>query len=246
MVMERVLLRIAYCGTAYHGWQVQPNAITVQEVLGSKLEQMYKNKVNLTGCSRTDAGVHAKEFYCHFDTQLHIEPDGIVRGLNSVLPKDIAVLSAEYVDSSFHARYSAKGKNYIYIIRNANIHDPFLENRVWHIERRLNIDLMNEFCKKICGKHDFYGFSSSGRTVTDTVRTITECTVSKFGDDIVFSVSADGFLYNMVRIIVGTAVAVSDGKITIEKVDDILESKDRSKAGITATPDGLYLNKVFY
>lgn len=246
MTMERVLLKIAYNGTDYHGWQVQPNGITVQEVLGKKLEQMYKSEINLTGCSRTDAGVHAKEFYCHFDTDLHIEPLGILRGLNSVLPKDIAVLSAEYVEENFHSRYSAKGKNYVYIIRNTAIHDPFLDKRVWHIERKLNIDLMNEFCSKICGTHDFYGFSSSGRTVSDTVRTVTECSVSRIGEDVVFSVSADGFLYNMVRIIVGTAIAVSDGKIGINEIDDILSSKNRSRAGITAPPDGLYLNKVFY
>ena len=246
VLMERVLLKISYLGSAYHGWQVQPNGITVQQVLGEKLEQMYKHKVNLTGCSRTDAGVHAREFYCHYDAELHIEENGIVRGLNSVLPKDIAVLSAEYVDTDFHARYSAKGKNYVYIIRNTKIHDPFLRGRVWQIERSLDSDKMNEFCQKLCGTHDFFGFSSSGRTVTDTVRTITECKASREGDNIILSVSADGFLYNMVRIIVGTAVDVSDGKISLSDIDNILASKDRSRAGITAPPDGLYLNKVFY
>ncbi len=246
MIMERVLLRISYLGTNYHGWQVQPNGITIQQVLCEKLEQMFKQRINLTGCSRTDAGVHAKEFYCHFDTSLHIENNGIVKGLNSVLPKDICVLSAEYVDSNFHARYSAKGKNYVYIIRNAPIHDPFSTGRAWHIERKLDVEIMNQFCKKICGKHDFYGFSSSGRTVSDTVRTVFECSVTKEGENIIFSVSADGFLYNMVRIIVGTAVEVSDGKININEIDDILNSLDRSRAGITAPPDGLYLNKIFY
>ena len=244
--MERVLLKISYLGSNYHGWQVQPNGITVQQVLGEKLQQMYKQKVNLTGCSRTDAGVHASEFYCHYDTELHIDESGIVKGLNSVLPKDIAVLSADYVDAGFHARYSAKGKNYVYIIRNTTIHDPFLNGRAWHIERPLCVDKMNEFCNKICGTHDFIGFSSSGRTVTDTVRTISECSVTREGDNIIVSVSADGFLYNMVRIIVGTAVEVSDGKISLSDIEEILASKDRARAGITAPPDGLYLNKVFY
>ncbi len=244
--MERVLLKISYLGTNYHGWQVQPNGITIQEVLQSKIEQMYKDRINLTGCSRTDAGVHALEFYCHYDAPFHIEEESIVLGLNSVLPKDIAVKKAQYVPDDFHSRYSAKGKNYIYIIDNTKIHNPFNNKRSWHIERSLDCELMNEFCKIIIGKHDFRGFSSSGRTVEDTVRTVTECSVKKDGNKIIFSVSADGFLYNMVRIIVGTAIEVSDGKIKVDDVNDILYSKERSRAGITAPPDGLYLNKVFY
>lgn len=246
MIMERVLLKISYLGTAYHGWQVQPNGVTVQEVLQSKIEQMFKCHVNLTGCSRTDAGVHAKEFYCHFDTQLHINEEGIVRGLNSILPHDICVLSAEYVDVDFHARYSAKGKTYEYRILNTKIHDPFLNGRVWHIERPLDVSLMNGFCSKICGTHDFYGFSSSGRTVSDTVRTVSDCSVSRYGDIVTLKITADGFLYNMVRIIVGTAVEVSDGKIKLSDIEDIIKSYDRSRAGITAPPDGLYLKEVFY
>ena len=244
--MERVLLKISYLGTFYHGWQVQPNGVTVQEVLQSKIESMYKSKIALTGCSRTDAGVHAREFYCHFDAPFHIGEEGIVKGLNSVLPRDISVISAAYVADDFHARYSAKGKNYEYVILNASAHNPFESDRVWHIERALNVEVMNEFCKRLCGTHDFVGFSSSGRTVEDTVRTVTECTARREGDKIIISISADGFLYNMVRIIVGTAVAVSDGKINPEDTEDILTSKSRDRAGITAPPSGLYLNKVFY
>ena len=246
MIMNRVLLKIAYLGTEYHGWQVQPNGITVQAVLQEKIEQMYKCSIALTGCSRTDAGVHAKEFYCHYDAPFIIKEEGIVKGLNSVLPKDIVVYKAEYVSNDFHARYSASGKNYEYKILNSPVHNPFLNGRVWHIERKLDVSLMNEFCCKLCGTHDFYGFSSSGRTVTDTVRTIFLCEAQREGDFITVSVSADGFLYNMVRIIVGTAVDVSDGKIDLKDIDNIIDSKDRARAGITAPPDGLYLNKVFY
>ncbi len=246
MVMERVLLKISYLGTAYHGWQVQPNGITVQEVLQSKIEQMYKHKINLTGCSRTDAGVHAKEFYCHFDAAFHIGEESIVRGLNSILPRDICVISAKYVDLDFHARYSAKGKTYEYKIKNSTTHDPFLQGRVWHIERPLNIELMNEFCSKLCGRHDFLGFSSSGRSVTDTVRTVSQCNVTKDRDIITICITADGFLYNMVRIIVGTAIDVSDRKIAVEDIDDVIKSRNRARAGITAPPDGLYLSKVIY
>ncbi|MBO7217207.1 MAG: tRNA pseudouridine(38-40) synthase TruA [Clostridia bacterium] len=244
--MSRILLKIAYDGTEYHGWQVQPNGITIQEVLCSKLSQMYKSNISLTGCSRTDAGVHANEFYCHFDQPFIIKEEGIIKGLNSVLPKNIAVFSAETVADDFHSRYSAKEKNYIYRILNSKIHDPFRENRVWHIERDINLNAINEFCKKICGEHDFYAFSSSGRTVSDTVRCVTECNAEKQGDEIVFSITANGFLYNMVRIIVGTAVEVSDGKIQLENIEKAFETKDRSILGITAPPQGLYLNKVFY
>ncbi len=246
MIMERVLLKISYLGTFYHGWQVQPNGITVQEVLQSKLEAMYKCKIALTGCSRTDAGVHAREFYCHYDAPFHICDEGIVKGLNSTLPKDISVISAQYVADDFHARYSAKGKNYEYVILNAPIHDPFLLDRVLHIERKLDVEAMNSFCEKLCGTHDFEGFSSSGRTVKDTVRTITECKVRREDDHVILTVSANGFLYNMVRIIVGTAVDVSDGKIKPEDTLAILNSRKRELAGITAPAAGLYLNKVYY
>ena len=244
--MKRVLLKISYLGTAYHGWQVQPNGITVQEEMQNALEKMYKVRPNLTGCSRTDAGVHANEFYCHFDTNLDINERGIVLGLNALLPSDISVLDAKYVENDFHARYNAKGKNYIYRIYNTEIKNPFLADRTLQIARELDIEKMNEFCKRICGKHDFYGFSSSGRSVTDTIRTITECSVSKEGKEVILSVTADGFLYNMVRIITGTAIAVSDGLIDPKDTESIILSKDRDKAGATVAPWGLYLNKVFY
>lgn len=242
----RVLLKISYLGSAYHGWQVQPNGITVQETMQNALESLYKFRPNLTGCSRTDAGVHANEFYCHYDTDAFIPEKGIVAGLNVALPSDIAVLDCHYVDDDFHARYSANAKNYIYRIYNSETPNPFLEGRTWRISRNLNLQLMNKFASALVGTHDFEGFSSSGRTVSDTVRTITECCFTKEGNEICLSVTADGFLYNMVRIIVGTAVEVSDGKIDVERTKEIISSKDRSLAGITAPADGLYLNRVFY
>lgn len=242
----RVLLKISFLGTAYHGWQVQPNGITVQEEMQHALESLYSVKPGLSGCSRTDAGVHANEFYCHYDIDNEIPTKGIVHSLNSVLPNDIVVLSAKYVDDDFHSRYSAKGKNYIYKIHNSDTISPFNSDRMLYIKRELNIDLMNEFCKRIVGEYDFVGFSSSGRTVTDTVRKITECNVERQGDEVTLSVTANGFLYNMVRIITGTAISVSDGKIDPFKTEEILLSKDRNLAGFTAPPHGLYLNKVIY
>ncbi len=241
-----MLLTISYDGTAYHGWQVQPNGITVQEVLQDGLEKLMGTRPNVTGCSRTDAGVHAREFCCHLDCDDVYPENAFLLGLNSILPDDIAVKSCKEVDRDFHARYNAKGKTYCYHIYNSNKKDPFKLRYAWQIERKLDIDKMNEFAKSIIGTHDFYAFSSSGRTVENTVRTISECYVTKQEDDVVLTVTADGFLYNMVRIIAGTAVAVSDGKIDVTEIPLILESKKREKAGMTAVPQGLFLEKVHY
>ena len=244
--MKRILLTIAYDGTDYHGWQIQPNGITIQEVLQNTLFEILGKETSVTGCSRTDAGVHAKEFCCHIDCVDNLPDSTFLRGLSSRLPDNIAVLNCKTVADDFHARYCAKGKTYVYNIYNSNVKDPFLSRYSWRIERSLDIDKMNEFCKRIVGTHDFYGFSSSGRTVTDTVRTIKECYVERDGDMVRLRVTADGFLYNMVRIIVGTAVAVSDGKISPFDTEEILHSKKREKAGITAPAQGLFLEKVIY
>lgn len=242
----RVLLKISYLGTGYHGWQVQPNGITVQEEIQNALESVYKVRLGITGCSRTDAGVHANEFYCHYDTEKLISEQGIISALNCTLPDDIAVLDCRYVENDFHARYSAKGKNYVYLIYNSSTPNPFYEDRCWRIARKLDVDKMNSFAQSLVGKHDFLGFSSSGRTVEDTVRTIYNCSVERKNDFIEISVTADGFLYNMVRIIVGTLVDVSDGKISDDSASEILASKNRVLAGATAPAKGLYLNKVLY
>ena len=242
--MKRLLLTISYDGTDYHGWQIQPNGITVQQVLGESLQKLLGKKTNVTGCSRTDAGVHAKEFCCHLDCEDNIPHDAFLKGLNSYLPGDISVKSVKDVVDDFHARYSAKGKEYIYYINNSREKDPFLSRYSWQIERPLSLEKMNEFCQRIVGKHDFYAFSSSGRTVEDTVRTVTSCYVDSNGNMIELHISADGFLYNMVRIITGTAVEYSDGKIG--DVEEIFTTRRRDLAGITAPPQGLFLNKVFY
>ena len=244
--MKRVLLTISYDGTSYHGWQIQPNGITVQQVLQEALEKLLGKKIGVTGCSRTDAGVHAKEFCCHLDCEENIPDDAFLRGLNSCLPSDIAVTAVKRVANDFHARYNAYGKEYVYYINNSRKKDPFISRYSWNIERPLDIDKINEFCRKIIGKHDFCAFSSSGRTVEDTVRTVSECYAEKKGDIIELHIKADGFLYNMVRIIVGTAVEVSDGRILLDSINEIFESRKREMAGITAAPQGLFLEKVFY
>ncbi len=244
--MKRVLLTIAYDGTDYHGWQVQKNAVTVQQVLCQAVEKMLGKAHEVVGTSRTDAGVHARQFTCHLNCDDNIPETAFVRGLNSLLPFDIAVLDCKEIPTDFHARYNAVGKTYRYYIYNSSKKDPFKMRYSWQIERQLNIDKMNEFAGKIIGTHDFYAFSSSGRTVEDTVRTISECYITRENDDVVLTVTANGFLYNMVRIIMGTAVAVSDGRISAEEIPEILNSKMRDMAGVTAPPQGLFLEKVHY
>ncbi len=244
--LKRVLLTIAYDGTNYHGWQVQKNAVTVQEVLCDVVAKMLGKAHEIVGTSRTDAGVHAREFTCHINCDDNIPETAFVRGLNSLLPPDIAVLDCKQIPLDFHARYNAKGKTYRYYIYNSNKKNPFKMRYAWQIERLLNVDKMNEFAKQIIGTHDFYAFSSSSRTVENTVRTITECYFIRENDDIILTVTANGFLYNMVRIIAGTAVAISDGKIFPQDIPKILNSKKRDKAGMTAPPQALFLEKVHY
>ena len=244
--MKRILLTLSYDGTAYHGWQIQPNAITVQETVQDALFKLLGSPHGVTGCSRTDAGVHAREFCCHIDCGDNIPDAAFLRGLNSLLPSDIAVKDIKEVAPDFHARYNAKGKTYKYRILNSSIKDPFLSRYFWQIERKLNVDKMNEFCEKIVGTHDFYAFSSSGRTVEDTKRTVTQCSVTEKENRIFFEVAADGFLYNMVRILAGTALAVGYGRLAPDCALDIFKTQDRSLGGDTLAAHGLILKEVYY
>lgn len=244
--MKRVLLTLSYDGTEYHGWQVQPNGITVQQRLQDALEILLGTRPPVTGCSRTDAGVHAREFCCHLDCEDNIPSAAFLKGLNSILPNDIAVKACRRVPNDFHARYSAKGKNYIYRFYCSETTDPFLSRYALRVEKKLDIDAMNYFCGSLIGRHDFLPFSSSGRTVKNTVRTITYCEMTIDNGLPSLSVSADGFLYNMVRIISGTALAVSQKRLPISCAEKIFSSRDRSEAGETAPPQGLFLNRVFY
>ena len=244
--MKRVLLSISFDGTKYHGWQIQPNAVTVQEVLEDSLLKLLGKPTGVTSCSRTDAGVHAKEFYIHLDCEDSIPDCAFLKGLNAILPSDISVKCIKTVQNDFHARYNARGKTYLYNIYNSSLKDAFLSRYSWHIDRPLDIDKMNIFCKSIIGTHDFFAFSSSGRSVEDTVRTVSDCYIEKCGDMLSLRITANGFLYNMVRIVVGTAVGVSDGKINVDDIPQIIADKNRDGLGITAPPHGLFLEKVYY
>lgn len=243
--MKKLLLTISYDGTDYHGWQIQPNGITVQEVVENSLERLLGKKTSVTGCSRTDAGVHAKEFCLHLLCEDNIPEKAFLIGLNSILPNDISVKNCMGVDKDFHARFDCKGKTYVYNLYEG-ITDPFLSRYALRVDRLPNSELMNAFCKNLIGTHDFFAFSSSGRTVEDTIRTVTECSYYSEGNRGYFKITANGFLYNMVRIAVGTALEVADGRLSPACAIRAFETKDRGLLGKTIQPQGLFLDKVFY
>lgn len=243
--MKRMLLTISYDGTDYHGWQVQPNGVTVQQTLQDALEKLMGVRPQITGCSRTDAGVHARKFCCHIDCEEKFPDNAFLKGLNSLLPKDIAVIDCREVEPDFHARYNATGKKYIYSMYVGHL-NPFDERYKLHLEKMPDINLMNIFCVGIIGTHDFAPFSSSKRTVDDTVRTVYECKVIQENNYIFFEIKADGFLYNMVRILAGTALAVGYGRLKPDCYNTIFNSLNRADAGDTLSPHGLSLEEVYY
>lgn len=244
----KLLVEIAYLGTNYHGYQVQANAVTVQGTLQRALEEFYGTPLMLTGCSRTDAGVHARSFFLTVEGELfeNMPAERLPLAMSRYLPSDIAILSAVRVDDGFHARYDVEYKEYEYLIQNTPVMDPFLAGRAWHHPVPLDERLMNECASHFVGKRDFAGFMAQGSPVASTVRTIKYFDVRREGDQVIIRVAADGFLYNMVRILSGTLVNISEGKLNADEVDDIIASCDRKRAGMTLPPDGLYLNKVVY
>ncbi len=246
--MKNYKVKMAYDGSAYHGFQRQDNALSVQEVVEKALEMLFLQKITIFGCSRTDTGVHANEYYFSFqpDKDINIDPRGIIFGLNSKLPDDIAILSCEEVDESFHARYDCIGKEYKYLIHNSEIKDPFMRTRIYKYWYPIDEGLLDRAAKHFVGTHDFRSFCSSADEKENTVRTIHKFDVERDGDKIIMTVSGDGFLYNMVRIMVGTLLFVNEGKIDESEIPEILEKRDRKFAGRTACANGLYLNKVYY
>ena len=244
--MRKFKLTIWYCGSAYHGWQIQNNALTVQEVFESCLADLLGEKVTVTGCSRTDAGVHAREYVLNFCTASTITCRGIVFGMNARLPDDIAVKTCEEADEDFHARFDCKGKEYEYIIHNSEYKNPFYVNTAYRSWYPIDEKKLDKAAKAFVGEHDFKALCSTDCTKENTVRTIFSFDVRREGDLVIFTVSGNGFLYNMVRIMVGTLLSVNEGKLKAEQLEEILASKDRTRAGRTVPPQGLYLNKVFY
>ena len=244
--MKRLLFEIAYDGTAYHGWQVQENALTVQEEFQNAVEKVFLKRLDVKGCSRTDSGVHSNGYCVSLDTDMNITPDSAVLALNTYLPGDISVKSCKEVSFDFHPRYSCKSKQYVYKIYNGKVRNPFLRNYAYHYRWSIDENYLNEEAQAFLGKHDFSGFCSVKSDVEDTVREIKSVRVCREGDMVLFEVEGDGFLYNMVRIMVGTLLFINEGKIKQGELKDVIDSKDRKRAGKTAPPQGLYLNKIFY
>ncbi len=245
--MSRYLLTIKYDGSNYCGWQVQPNGVSVQYVIQTALKELLQDdSICVTGCSRTDAGVHANMFCLHFDSDTIIPEEKIPFALNVRLPQDIKAVECKIVADDFHARYSSKGKTYVYRIFNSPLPDPFKSKYFLQIAKPIDVNLMNDACKKFIGTHDFAAFCSAGSSVVDTVRTVYACSAERNGDDIFISITANGFLYNMVRIIVGTLLEVASGKVLVDDIENVIISKDRQRAGHTVKPHGLFLERVHY
>lgn len=242
--------KIKFLGTDFHGFQVQPELRTVQGVLSDALREVFSDTPKITGCSRTDAGVHANEFCVTVESPLAtVPPEKLPIAVSRFLPPDLSLFYAEECSEDFHPRYDAVSKEYLYRIKNTRIYDPFDFGRAWFVQRPITdkmLERMREGAKYIVGKKDFSAFMAEGSDVSTTVRNVLYLNIDKSGDDIEIRICADGFLYNMVRIIVGTLVEVGYGRFSPESVEKIIESKCRIRAGMTAPAEGLYLNRVMY
>lgn len=253
----KLWLTVSYDGRGYSGWQAQDNAKSVQGTLTRAVSAVYERPCLVTGCSRTDSGVHARAYSC---TVSFRDADGgadisdviplvsVPRALNSSLPDDIAVLSARVVEDGFHPRYDVKSKTYEYVVRDAGTRSPFLRGLVYETQP-IDADALSQMdaaARAMTGRRDFAAFMSSGSKITDTVRNVQECCVRREGEFVIFSVTADGFLYKMVRTMTGTALAAARGRIAPEDIADVIGSRQRSRAFETLPACGLYLCRVEY
>lgn len=245
--MRNLLFKISFEGSKFHGWQQQENAITVQGELKSAFKSLTGEDANIIGCSRTDAGVHANEYYFSVKTDSGIPCESFPVALASQkLPGEISVISCIEVSDDFNARFDSIKKEYIYIFENSEIPSPFNYKRTCHYKYHMDENLMNEAAQSFLGEHDFSAFCATGAQVVSKTRTIYSASVERQGNLVIFHVCGNGFLYNMVRIMAGTLLYVNMGKINKDDISSIIKSQDRTKAGITAIPDGLYLNKVYF
>jgi len=244
--LKRVLLTVEYDGTAYAGWQRQLNALAVQQVLEEALETACGHPVTVTGSSRTDAGVHALDQRVHFDTGCSIPPDKFPFVLNNLLPPDIRVTAGREVPPDFHARFLTSGKTYTYRIINSRHGSALKRNIAWHIPVPLDPVPVRLALQSLPGTHDFAAFQAAGGTARTTVRSLSEASLSVDGPDWTLTVSGNAFLYNMVRIIAGTAAEIGLGKLGPDAFSRAFETLDRLALGMTAPAHGLELTKVFY
>lgn len=244
--MKRIKLTVAYDGTNYCGWQIQPNGITIEEVLNKKLSKLTGEDIRVIGASRTDSGVHALGNVAVFDSETGIPPERLAYALNQRMPNDIVVVKSEEVPLDWHPRYCNCTKTYEYHILNAKVPDPTRRLTRYFVSYNLDLEKMRQAAGYLVGEHDFASFCNVRTNVEDTVRTIYDLDVQKVGDEITIRIRGNGFLYNMVRIIVGTLLRVGRNFYTPEQVKDILDAKDRQAAGVTAPPQGLMLVGIEY
>lgn len=242
--------KIRYLGTNFYGFQVQPAMRTVQGVLCEALSKACAVPCKVTGCSRTDSGVHANEFIIKIDADgSTVPPSKLPVAVSRFLPDDLSLFYAVECSDSFHPRYDVVSKEYLYVIKNEPVYNPFHFGRAWFIPREITEDgikKMREAAEYIVGKHDFSAFVAEGADTVDNIRTVFYLEIDKVDTTVSFRICADGFLYNMVRIIVGTLIDVAFGRKSPKQIKDIIDSQNRALAGMTAPPDGLYLNKVNY
>lgn len=243
----RVKCIVSYDGTQFSGYQVQPNKRTVQSEIEAVLTKLHKGQsIKIHASGRTDAYVHAVGQVIHFDTTLTIPSEKWPYALNSLLPKDIVILDAEIVPDHFHSRFDARKKEYRYKISTQKMADVFKRNYTYHFPYALDVELMRKACQYLCGTHDFTSFCVAKTEVVDKVRTIYSIDILEEGTDLTFCFTGNGFLYNMVRILMGTLLEIGQSKRSPDQIPLILEGKDRSLSGKTAPGHGLYLWKVYY
>ena len=246
MEQRNIALRLSYTGTAYHGWQVQKNAVSVAETLEKALETVVCHPVKCTGAGRTDAGVHAETYVANFRTTSAIPCDRIPLAVNTRLPNDIVVVKATQLPMEFNAIGSCHRKESTYRIYNSRLGNPFYVDRAWFYPKRLDENIMQRAAAEFVGTHDFRAVRSVGTETRTTVRTVYYFDVAREGDLITCKVCANGFLYNMVRAMVGTVVYAAEGKLSPEDIPAILASGNRTLAGPTVPPGGLYMTKLWY
>jgi len=243
---KNIALRIMFDGSRYHGWQIQKSDVTVAGTLESVLSRLCEHPVKVTGCGRTDAGVHAECYCANFRTSSGIPIDRFPLAVNSLLPGDIAVQSALEVPDDFDAILSCTKKEYTYRIFNSRIRNPFYSGRAYFYPQALNIEAMRAAAKYFVGTHDFAAVRSVGTETKTTVRTVFWYEVEENGDFLELRACANGFLYNMARAMAGTLLYVSEGKISARDLPALLEAKDRRLTGPTAPPEGLYMTRIWY
>jgi tRNA pseudouridine38-40 synthase len=240
----RYFIELAYNGKNYHGWQVQPNAITVQQTLSNAFSTILKSEIDIVGAGRTDTGVHAKQMFAHFDYETIFDIQNVVYKLNSFLPKDIVIFNIFQVTDDAHARFDAKKRTYQYHINSYK--NAFTNDGSWYYQKKLDIAKMNEACKILFNHIDFECFSKIHTEVNTFNCTIFEAFWQQNNSELIFTITADRFLRNMVRAIVGTMVNIGLLKISLEDFNAIINSKDRNKAGFSVPAHGLYLTKIEY